>query len=85
MDHVINRLQAKGYCAGQIEPGETDEIAAAGFDTRDKIPGKIWHAFHIYSGSGWDDFSFPGIVVWYYEGTGDAPGSYRGTWEAIKK
>lgn len=85
MDEVINQLQRMGYCAGQLEPGETDEIAASGFNTRDKVPGKIWHSFHVFSGHGWDDFSFPGNVVWYYEGTGDAPGSYRGTWEAIKK
>jgi len=85
MDEVINQLQRMGYCAGQLEPGETDEIAAAGFDTRNKVPGKIWHSFHVFSGHGWDDFSFPGNVVWYYEGTGEAIGSYRGTWEAIKQ
>jgi len=48
MDEVINQLQKMNFCAGQIEPGETDEIIAAGFNTRDKIPGKIWHSFHIY-------------------------------------
>lgn len=85
MDKVISQLQKQGYCAGQLEPGETDEIAAAGFDTRNKVPGKIWHSFHIYSGYGWDDFSFPGNVVWYYEGDGIALGSYRGTWIAELK
>lgn len=85
MDEVINQLQRMGYCAGQLEPGETDEIVAAGYNTRDKVPGKIWHGFHIYSGFGWDDYSFPGNVVWYYEGTGEAPGSYRNAYSVELK
>lgn len=65
---VIERLRADGLCAGQHEPGITDEIAVA---TSTTAPREGWH---IYAGA-WDDPAGTGTVVW-------SPGAARPAYAA---